>query len=307
MNTSVIIREIAKRKSQRQRENKNAKRLNFIKGALGHSPSQPNGSAKIQINSETAKQNLKKVAEKYKEATEIWGFLTDLEQALGIHNGTGASKYGVIAIPRDNGNEFLTLRISNHNANVNTYTQHEHYDYNLSIVVRKMGRRNTFIPNDNVILDEYVYYGNKIKDVESPLSQIALSLIGYIESGVYIDTTGRAIHNESPQHNENKQYNIMKKRIKLTESDLRRIVNNSVKKVLKESRNDEFDRIRMAASEIMESTRYTQEEDYEPWDDCDGPDLTYDLYKWAEKVINEAEMWQHKYGPVPLNAGLEDW
>ena len=47
------------------------------------------------------------------------------------------------------------------------------YEYNLSIVIKKKRRKNTFIPNDNVVLDEFVYYGNNLQKVESPLSKIA--------------------------------------------------------------------------------------------------------------------------------------
>lgn len=52
--------------------NKSAKRLNFHKGSLSHSPSQTNGDAKVQINSEIAipkLQNLQK---------HIWGYQTHI-------------------------------------------------------------------------------------------------------------------------------------------------------------------------------------------------------------------------------------
>ena len=45
--------------------NKSAKRLNFHKGSLSHSPSQTNGDAKVQINSEIAIPKLQKLAETY--------------------------------------------------------------------------------------------------------------------------------------------------------------------------------------------------------------------------------------------------
>lgn len=45
------------------RKNKSAKRPNFHKGSLSHSPSQTNGDAKVQINSEIAIPKLQKLAE----------------------------------------------------------------------------------------------------------------------------------------------------------------------------------------------------------------------------------------------------
>ena len=45
--------------------NKSAKRLNFHKGSLSHSPSQTYGNAKVQINSEIAIPKLQKLAETY--------------------------------------------------------------------------------------------------------------------------------------------------------------------------------------------------------------------------------------------------
>ena len=47
------------------RKNKSAKRPNFHKGSLSHSPSQTNGDAKVQINSEIAIPKLQKLAETY--------------------------------------------------------------------------------------------------------------------------------------------------------------------------------------------------------------------------------------------------
>ena len=68
----------------------------------------------------------------------------------------------------------VSLRITNHQANSDTYIEHNaNYEYNLSIVIKKKRRKNTFIPNDNVVLDEFVYYGNNLQKVESPLSKIA--------------------------------------------------------------------------------------------------------------------------------------
>ena len=46
------------------RKNKSAKRSNYHKGSLSHSPSQTNGGGKVQINSEIAIPKLQKFAKK---------------------------------------------------------------------------------------------------------------------------------------------------------------------------------------------------------------------------------------------------
>lgn len=71
-------------------------------------------------------------------------------------------------------------------------------EYNLSIVVSKRFKTNTFKPHDDVRLDEYVYYGKKMANVENPLTQIVNSIIVFLQTGVYEDTTGIAFKNSSP-------------------------------------------------------------------------------------------------------------
>ena len=85
------------------RKNKSAKRLNFHKGSLSHSPSQTNGDAKVQINSEIAIPKLQKLAETYFGVSDPHRFLTDLRVVLGIPDSQGASKYGVVSIPKEDG------------------------------------------------------------------------------------------------------------------------------------------------------------------------------------------------------------
>ena len=82
----------------------------------------------------------------------------------------------------------------------------------------------------------------KIQNVESPLSQIAHSLIGFLNNGEYVDTTGVAIpHGKllSPKElinnkNINCNRNMNKKLIRLSESDLHKIVKESVNNTLNE-------------------------------------------------------------------------
>ena len=54
-------------------------------------------------------------------------------------------------------------------------------------------RKNNFKSNSLVNLGEFVYVNKKIKDVKDPLTKIANSLIGFLNNGTYVDTTGVAI------------------------------------------------------------------------------------------------------------------
>ena len=113
---------------------KNAKRPNFLKGSQSHSPSQTNGDAKVEINSDITITKLQNLAQKYLGLTDPHGFLTDLRVALGIPDSQGASKYGVVSIPKEDGSILQApLRVTNHQANANTYIVHNaNYEYNLN-------------------------------------------------------------------------------------------------------------------------------------------------------------------------------
>ena len=232
--------------SHKNRQNKKAKRLNSIRGTQRFTkPSQTNGGANIRINSETAIPKLKNLAQEYIGVSDPYGFLTNLREALGIPNSQGASKYGVVTIPKEDGSVLeASLRITNHNSDAETYITHNaNYEYNLSILVRKNFKPNTFKPHNDVVLDEFVYYGKRMQRVENPLTQIINSIIGFLQSGVYNDTTGVAFKNTSPQTNDNNKLNcntnMNKKLIRLTESDLHKIVKESVNKVLLKEDSDE--------------------------------------------------------------------
>lgn len=230
-------------------KSKNAKRLNFHKGRQPRNPSQTNGTANVRINSEIAIPKLQELAHRYIGIIDAKGFLDDLRIALGIPNAKRVSKYGEIVVPKDDGSILkASLRITNHQANAGQHIKNNaNYDYNLSIVVRRRARKNTFIPHNDVKLDEYVYYGKNISKVENPLTQIINSIIGFLQTGVYKDTTGVALKNTSPT-NENKEYkknkDMKNNRIKITENELKQIVAESVKKVLDEAsydKNGNFD------------------------------------------------------------------
>jgi hypothetical protein len=188
-------------------KSKNAKRLNFHKGRQPRNPSQTNGTANVRINSEIAIPKLQELAHRYIGIIDAKGFLDDLRITLGIPNAKRVSKYGEIVVPKDDGSILkASLRITNHQANAGQHIKNNaNYDYNLSIVVRRRARKNTFIPHNDVKLDEYVYYGKNISKVENPLTQIINSIIGFLQTGVYKDTTRVALKNTSPT-NENKEY-----------------------------------------------------------------------------------------------------
>jgi hypothetical protein len=214
--------------------------------------SSPFDSAKLVRNTETAKQNLKNLAEKYKGINNVEGFLTDLWVALGLQNQGGMKKGGkpsryALYQLQDGTKLSISIRASAHNANANKYVEHPPVpDINLSIVLQKKMRKNQFKNNPSVNIGEYVYVNQKIRNVESPLSQIANSLIGFLNNGEYNDTTGVAIVHgnlQTPQEVVNNQTlncnrNMNKKQIRLTESDLKQIVKESVNKILKEDESN---------------------------------------------------------------------
>lgn len=181
--------------------NKKTKHLNSIRGTQRFTkPSQMIGAANIQINCKIAIANLKKLIKKYTGITNPYGFLTNLRNALGIPNAKGASKYGVVTIYKEDGSVLqVSLRITNHNSNAETYITHNaNYPYNLSILVRKKFKKNTFIPHDDVRLDEFVYYGKRLQKVENPLTQIIQGVIEFLETGIFKDKTSIAFINTSP-------------------------------------------------------------------------------------------------------------
>lgn len=96
--------------------------------------------------------------------------------------------------------------------------------------------------------------------------------------------------------------------VRLTESQLRGMITESVKKVLKESYwygdTKPFEVIRNAAEELMDKFQYTQEDDYES---DDAYDFGWDIYEWAKKTYYNAEEYigcNSSYAPI--NGG-ENW
>ena len=159
--------------------------------------SQENDAAKIQKTLELTKEKLNSLAESYKHVKEPKGFIFDLKTALGM-NPKSASGYAVFEI--DDSQMKVSIRVSNHHANAGKYLEHDANDFNLSIMVSKRYRKNTFQANPDVVLEEYVYMGRQLETVESPFSQIALSLAKFLDTGEYVDTTGVAKVNFSPEY-----------------------------------------------------------------------------------------------------------
>lgn len=144
----------------------------------------------------TTKQYLLNVAEKYAHVNDPEGFITNLKNALGM-NADKASNYNYFVIREKQMK--VSIRVSNHHANAGKYLEHDANDFNLSIMVSKRYRKNTFQANPEVVLEEYVYMGRQLEAVESPFSQIALSLAKFLDTGEYVDTTGVAKVNFSPE------------------------------------------------------------------------------------------------------------
>lgn len=221
-----------------------------------------NSNTKIAINPNTAKQNLQNLKNEIKNnpnrLKSLKFLYTDICNALGIE-GLSSSHYGGFNI---DGFE-CSIRVSNHNSNANSYE----FDLNnnISIKIRPRTSPNRFIPSNIVTLEEFVYYDYMLARDRQLVLDIIDSLIGYLSTGEYVDESGLAKKNYSPDlqtishqrvqqtlqrkdnedfinrwhMGENKNYNKIdkmknKKVIRLTESDLHRIIRESMKRVLVE-------------------------------------------------------------------------
>lgn len=206
--------------------------------------SQSSNSANIRTDVEETKQKLNVLAEKWKGVNSVKGFLTELWAALGIdaptkgqQRGGNPSRYAAFRL-QDGAVVIVTIRVSAHNADASNYSKEGNVngDTNLSLVLQKRWKKNKFKPSVNVKLDEYVYVDDRIKSVENPLTQIANSLIGYLTNGKYVDTTGVAITHNSPTINESNTRKDMKtNKIKLSETQLKKMVSEAVRNVLREN------------------------------------------------------------------------
>lgn len=160
-------------------------------------PSHISDSANIEINIEKSIENLKNFKNKYENVvkTPLASFISDIRGALSLPKEGGISKYGYFAV---NG-ETISIRLSNHNVNANNYIRNNsNYSQNVSIVIKRKDNKNTFKPNDNVILEEFVYLDNRLSKIENPFIGIIDSIIDFLKTGKFDDKTGVALHNVSP-------------------------------------------------------------------------------------------------------------
>jgi hypothetical protein len=182
--------------------------ISYGKPSAGPNPlkaSQSSNVAKIRTDVEETKFRLKNLAKKWKGINSVKGFLTDLWIAIGVEavsdrqrRGGNPSRYAAFEIDDD---MIVTIRASSHNADAKNYSKEGNIngDSNLSIVLQKRWHKSTFKADAEVEMKEYVYTDSKIAEIKDPLSQIADSLIGYLDTGNYVDTTGAAILHESLQ------------------------------------------------------------------------------------------------------------
>ena len=80
----------------------------------------------------------------------------------------------------------------------------------------------------------------------------------------------------------------------ISEAKLRGIISESLKNIMRETRSieEELETIYKAANNICNKLSYTQEDGYEPDPEIGYYDDAY-LYKWAEKVADDAYDWRN--------------
>ena len=190
-------KEIGKLNKEKQ---KNHSRKLLRRNLSSNRPSCKNDVAKIQINRKLAIEKLINLEKSYQQNNQIYGFLTEIKNALGLKPTKGASGYGIVNIPRNERSVLeATLSLTNHHSNAQTYIDNDcNLEYNLKIAVRKKQMRSKFKPHKDVILDEYEYTGKELRKVDNALALIIQSIIGFLETGVYEDLTGVAVVHRSP-------------------------------------------------------------------------------------------------------------
>ena len=173
-------------------------------------PSRKNDTAKIQLNREKAIRELKKLEKSYTDIERIYGFLTNIKNAIGTQPSKGVSEYAMVEIPQQNGSILTaSISVSNHHTTAKSYIDHNaNYEYNLRIVVKKSKIKGKFVPDRDVILDEFDYTSKELNKVENALSLIIQSIIVFLETGVYIDLTGVAVVHRSPKERETPNNNL---------------------------------------------------------------------------------------------------
>ena len=75
---------------------KNHSRKLLRRSLSSNRPSCKNDAAKIQIFRKPAIEKLKLLKKSYQQNNQIYGFLTDIKNALGLKPTKGASGYGIV-------------------------------------------------------------------------------------------------------------------------------------------------------------------------------------------------------------------
>ena len=200
MNYILNFGELITEWKQHHRKQKGRSRKLLRRSLSSNIPSRKNDSPKIQINRETAIDNLKNLEKSYTSIEQLYGFLRNIKLAVGLQPTKEASEYGVVEIPQECGKVLVaSISMSNHHSNAKTYIdKNSNCEYNLRIVVKKSKIKGEFIPNENVVLDEYSYTGSMLRKVNNSLSLIIQSIIGFLNNGTYEDLTGIATVHHSP-------------------------------------------------------------------------------------------------------------
>ena len=186
-------------KPNNQKQKSHSRKL-LRRNLSSNRPSCKNDAAKIQIFRKPAIEKLKLLEKSYQQNNQIYGFITDIKNALGLKATKGVSGYGIVNIPKSDGSVLeATISPTNHHANAQTYIDNDcNLEYNLKISVRKKQMRGKFKPHKDVVLDEYEYTGKELRKVDNALALIIRSIIGFLETGVYEDLTGVAVVHRSP-------------------------------------------------------------------------------------------------------------
>ena len=186
-------------KPNNQKQKSHSRKL-LRRNLSSNRPSCKNDAAKIQIFRKPAIEKLKLLEKSYQQNNQIYGFITDIKNALGLKATKGVSGYGIVNIPKSDGSVLeATISLTNHHGNAQTYVDNDcNLEYNLKISVRKKQMRGKFKPHKDVILDEYEYTGKELRKVDNALALIIRSIIGFLETGVYEDLTGVAVVHRSP-------------------------------------------------------------------------------------------------------------
>lgn len=293
-------------------------------------------TAKIRTDIEETRRKLLSLSEQVKGINQVKGFLRLLWEALGIDKsvnvkGGSPSRYAAFKC-KDGSTRIITVRASAHNSKSSTFIEDGNIngDNNLSVVLQSKRKKNSFQACNSVNMEEYVYVDDRIKNIENPLSQIATSLANYLETGYYHNSTGVAFIHYSPfnpalsqnitidahgnaipssQNNhgadyipESKTHRYMKNRIKLSESTLKQIIAESMRKVMGENTVDE-----KRFLPILKKTYNNLYSEYERWQYAKyKPQGMDDAIEAIINAMHDVNDIIERIEPLPENPHLED-